>query len=331
MNRLAVYGWSDDMLPLLQALREEAALEPVAIGDERPAALVRARGATGLACFQHVHEMTRAADFDVVLVGPGAYAADVAEASAVRGADVIVVGAEATASTLARAAEAAARYGVAFGVFRPWLRSAGLSFARARLAAEANSDFLVLNTWDPRAAMGLLRDAVALLTRISGARVVAVAASSTRPSDYPSAVALQLRLDGGLVAAFTAQTADEARVQLHASGSAGALDLESRDGCATVTVVDASAECERFTLEDTNALAAEARRLVEVRTGDHTDLLLAPREASVLAAVEQALEGEIGQRLPEPERPVLRMLRGRGTGAGSPQARPSLSIVSTRD
>ena len=65
MEQLAVYGWSDATPALLETLREVAGFEAVAVGDERPAALVRARAATGLPGFQHVREMARKAAFEM--------------------------------------------------------------------------------------------------------------------------------------------------------------------------------------------------------------------------------------------------------------------------
>ena len=50
MKQLAVCGWDEYTAALVDALAERADLRPVAIGDDRPAALVRARAATGLPC-----------------------------------------------------------------------------------------------------------------------------------------------------------------------------------------------------------------------------------------------------------------------------------------
>jgi hypothetical protein len=71
MDRLAVYGWTDATAPLLEALCEHPQLKAVAIGDERPAALVRARAATARPVPARARNGAQRR-FDVILVARGA-------------------------------------------------------------------------------------------------------------------------------------------------------------------------------------------------------------------------------------------------------------------
>jgi hypothetical protein len=92
MERLVVCGWEHDESALLQALREQAQLETVAVGDQYPARLVRARTATRLACYQHTRQMAHDQAFDALLLGAPDSAEEVATTAAVRGADLLLLG-----------------------------------------------------------------------------------------------------------------------------------------------------------------------------------------------------------------------------------------------
>ena len=72
--------------PFYKALREQAQLETVAIGDQYPARLVRARTATRLACYQHPRQMARDQAFDALLLAAPEAAEEVTTTAAVRGA-----------------------------------------------------------------------------------------------------------------------------------------------------------------------------------------------------------------------------------------------------
>ena len=100
MKRLAVCGWDEQSAALLRAISLRTDLRVVAIGDDRPAALVRARAATGLPCYQHVREMLRAVDYDAVLIGDTADRETLLEIASERGASILLRGAVADGRTL---------------------------------------------------------------------------------------------------------------------------------------------------------------------------------------------------------------------------------------
>lgn len=335
MDRLAIFGWTHSTPALVAALAEGAGLEAAAVGDERPAALARARGALGVPFFHHVREMARAADFEVALIGGVEGAGDIAEAAARRGADLLIDGAWADGDTLARAAEAATRYGVALVVLRPWLRAPGLPSVVARLAA-APSDLLLIDAVEDRPAMLLLRDLVALTTRIAGAEMLDVAASPAGPADAPAAIAVQLRLAGDRVASITARRGEHAALRLVASSARSSVMLR-REG--NETVIDGSPESEigaETILSDTSdaagapggpvMLLAEARRVPEARSSG-LDGLLAAGEGLILSAIERALDNGFAEHAEEHARPALRLLRGGGHSTSTAPRRGEISLV----
>lgn len=333
MDQLAIFGWTRNTPALVAALAAEAGLEASAVGDEHPAALARARGALEVPCFHHVHEMARLAAFDVALIGAVEAAADIAEAAARRGADVLLDGASADGETLSRAAAAATRYGVALVVLRPWLRAPGLPALTARLASTP-SDLLLIDAVEDRPALALLRDVVGLTVRISGGELLDVAASPAGSPENPLAVAVQLQLSGGRVASLTARRGEEEALRLVASTAGDSLMLSREGGRTTVRAsLEESSETivrspiEASGPEDRGLVLAEARRVPEARASG-VDALLAGAEGVILSAIERALEHGFAAHLEERSRPALRLLRGGGRAA-SPAGprRAALSLV----
>jgi hypothetical protein len=332
MDRLAIYGWTDSTPVLLAALRAAARLEPSAVGDERSAVLVRARAELGIPGFQHVREMARVSEFDAALIGAVGGAADIAEIAAKRGADLLLYGPAADGETLSRAAAAASRYGVALAVLRPWLRTPGLSALTAHLAA-APCDLLLVEAAENRPPMALLRDLVALATRIAGVELRDVAASTAGPATDPAAIAVQIRLAGDRVASITARRGVESTLRLVASNADSAVMLRREDGATVIQAQGASAvAAETLSHEDVDQLYVEAKRVPEVRAGGGADAVLAAGEGAILATIERVLEHGFAEHLEEHPRPALRLLRGGGhstPAAATPAGRRGgLSLVS---
>ncbi|MSP21483.1 MAG: hypothetical protein EXR66_00400 [Dehalococcoidia bacterium] len=332
MDRLAIFGWTYSTPALAAALAEGADLEAAAVGDERSAALARARGALGVPCFHHVRAMARVADFDVALIGGVEGAADIAEAAARRGADILLDGVWADGETLNRAAEAATRYGVALVVLRPWLRAAGVPSVVARLAA-APADLLLIDAVEDRPAMLLLRDLVALTARIMGAETLDVAASPAGSPDNTTAIAVQLRLADDRVASITARRGAHAALRLVAS-SGGSSVMLRREGTETIIDgapdVDTAAETILIEASGTSAesklLLTEAKRVPEARSAGSIDGLLAAGEGLILSAVERALDHGFAEHVDEHARPSLRLLRDGGQATVN-APRGALSLV----
>ena len=312
MERLAVYGWSDSTLALLAALRAHAGLEAIAIGDERPAALVRARTATGLPGFQHVREMTRKAEFDALLGGDGALAAEVAEGAAARGATVLLVGATAPAEVLERAAIAAERYGVDLRVIRPWLRSHAVVDVLSRLERREPS-LLTIEAAGPSAPMQRMRDLVALTARLIGSRVMDVSATQAGDPFEGAPLVAHLRLAGGHVAVLTARMALRPVLRVLASDENGALEVRARENTIEIeeqrAAGNASLESRELPAESpSDWLTPEAERIT---LDSSTDLVLARNEAATLRAVESALRDSFAEPVDIAPRP-FQVLRGGG-------------------
>ncbi|MCC6237059.1 MAG: hypothetical protein IT299_05740 [Dehalococcoidia bacterium] len=312
MRRLAVYGWSDATPTLLVALRERAGFEAVAIGDERPAALVRARAATGLPGFQHVREMARKADCDAVLVGDGALAAEVAEAAAARGAALLLAGGSAGADVLERAAVAAERHGVELRVLRPWLRSAAATEVVARLEGRTPS-LLTIEASGPNAPMHRMRDLIALAARLVGSRVTDLSATQAGDPFEGAPLVAHLRLAEGRVAVLTVRMALRPVLRVLASDENGTLEVRAREQLIEIeehrATGNASQESRQLPAESPQAwLVAEAGRIAEA---DATDLTLARSEAATLRAIEHALGGSFAEAVDISPRP-FQVLRGGG-------------------
>ncbi|MEX2229441.1 MAG: hypothetical protein WEB13_07355, partial [Dehalococcoidia bacterium] len=208
MNRLALCGWTEEAPRLLRALQLRARLEAVAVGDRQAVQLVRARGATGLPCYQHVLEMLRTVDLDAVVITEAAAVEELANIAAARGVDLLLCGDAMTGSALEAAAEAARRHRVALAVIRPRLRSAGLAFLADLVAADASWQprFASVDVAGPAAAAVHLRTGVALIARLLPA-LPATAIGSVLDGAVDDAYAIAAQLRGeGMLAAISAHT-----------------------------------------------------------------------------------------------------------------------------
>jgi precorrin-6B methylase 2 len=331
-SRLATYGWNDSTAALLEALRENAGLTAVAVGDERPAPLVRARAATGLPGFQHVREMVRSASFEAILVGGGEHAADVAEAAAARGVDILLIGAVASAETLSRAAAAAHRHRVRLTVLRPWLQGAAPAAALERLRATP-PDLVMIEAAEPRAPMRLLRDLVAFAVRALDVRAVDVSATRAGEAFEGAPLTAHVRFAGGRVVVLSARMALTPALRVLSSSADRTLELRARDGSLTIEESSANGESTQLVsalqpLRALDTLVLEAQR-VRVPAETALDAQLATGEAAILDAAEQALEGSFAEQVEVAPRP-FQVLRGGGRAPSprDPASAPSLSLVS---
>jgi hypothetical protein len=328
--RLALYGWTDAAVELLGALERHGGYAPVAVGDERPAALARARGATGLACYQHARELLRASSADSVLVTDGPLALEVLEVAAQTGVEVLLVGDDAPAALLGRAAELAQRHSTSLHVLRPWLRASGLPSLLARLGARADwsPGFVTMTVHDPRPAEQAMRDAVGLLARLCLERPNAVAASAMPPLDSTRALTVQVRFAGGAAASLTVRQAPASRVEVALDTARGSLTSVAEAGRAVLTLdgADGQHEVDEESCGEgpQTSLAAEVVRVLHARGPGSLDATLAPREAALLAAIEAAFEGDLAQPVHE-ARPALRVLAGGGQSTPRPHA--ALTLV----
>ncbi len=336
MERLAVCGWDDEIADVLHALRLGARLAPVAVGDRQAARLVRARTATGLACYQHLLEMLRAVDVDAVLVTDATQADELAEVAARRGADLLLDGDAMDGSALMSAVGAARRHDVALAVLRPSLQAAAPAFLAALVASDAawRPRFLAVDVARPASAVAALREAAALAVRLLPDAPAQAMASAIDPGAgaglaEATAIAAQVRCADGAVATLTARTAATRVLRVVLEAPAGTAEIVSADGGGALTLTDRAGRAERSELEDGDLLAIEAARVADVRRGDSHDMLTAGREAVLLRALEQAARS--GYLCPVEDagvRSTLRVLDGGAVDASAPR-RGHLHLVAT--
>ena len=137
-----------------------------------------------------------------------------------------------------------------------------------------------------------------------------------------AAVAAELRYADGSLASIRTRTADAARSTVFADCPLGELELNSEDGEATLTLSFRDGRSETTRLSDGDTLALEARRLTRALDGDGTDALLAPRDGSVLRALEQSLEtGQVVAVEERSTRANLMLVEGRGVLPSTPRGR----------
>jgi hypothetical protein len=313
MERLVVCGWEHDESALLQALREQAQLETVAIGDQYPARLVRARTATRLACYQHPRQMARDQAFDALLLAAPEAAEEVTTTAAVRGADLLLLGDRMDADALHAASTAAIRYGTALAVLRPFVRTAGLTFVTDLVEADPRwtPSLLMLDLADERPAPQLLRDALAMVLRMSEATPLEVVATAAGDTETPAAIAVHLRGSEGVMCTIAVRGLVDPAVRLHADTANGTIDIDTAENESHVTLTSLQGERERTTLRDGDTIAAEARRVARIRHGEPLDARHALREVAVLRAVEESLATGQPVAVGEPSmRSILRLLAG---------------------
>jgi hypothetical protein len=323
MDRMIVCGWNEDAVPLLQALREGANLEAVAVGDPHPVHLVRAHAATKLACFQHLRQMTHAINFDAALLATSDFADEVATTAAIRDADLMLLGEKMNAESLQAAATASFRHGSSLAVLRPMLRKQAFSFVTDLIDANPlwMPTILDIDLRDQRSATALLRDAVAAVVRLvdQDPREVVASAAGMDPEE-PAAVATQLRYEGGSLVTISARGFSPHALRFDAQARAGTIEVDGGLEESRVAVTAWGAEPERSVLREHNALEREASRVARIRSGDPLDARFALREASVLRAIEESL----ATAMPIPvkhasTRSTFRVLRGDSCHATGPR------------
>lgn len=327
MERLVVCGWEYDENALLRALREQAGLETVAVGDQHPTHLVRARSATRLACYQHPRQMVRDQAFDALLLASPDLAEDVTATAAVRGADLLLLGDRMDADALHAATTAAVRYGTALAVLRPFLRTAGLTFVTDLVEADPRwtPTLLTLDVADERPAPYVLRDALAAAMRLGETTPLEVIASVAGDPETPTAIAVHLRGVDGTMTTISVRGLSYPSVRLRADTANGTIDLDTTDDESHVALTSLQGERERTTLLDGDSVAAEARRVARIRHGEPLDAHHALREVAVLRAVEESLATGQPVAVGEPSmRSILRLLAG---GEHASPRRGSLHLV----
>ena len=291
MNRLAVCGWDEQIAALVRAISLRSDLEAVAIGDDRPAALVRARAATGLPCYQHLREMLRAIDYDTVLIGDTADREALVDLAADRGAAIILRGSVAGAGVLRAASDAVARGAAGLRIARPELQHAGMDL----LASLATGD----PDWTPRLlqieindAGGLeaaLDSATALVARLQPEPATQVVAATLRgPTDRPLTASIQIRHAEEAISAVTVQDHRDEWWRVSVQAHAGTAELINRDGASTLTIEPAEGVPEQSDLVDDDLLDLEARRLADPASRRMDERLALP-EAALLTAIDSSI------------------------------------------
>ena len=323
MDRLIACGWDDETAPLLAALRSEARLEPVAVGDPHAGNLVRARSATRLPCYQHLHEMARAIDYEAVLIADSGYAEDLATTAALRGADLLVAASSLDAEALTGTVTAATRHGVALALFRPSLRTAGFAFLTDLIDADPRWLPLALDIelCGEQPVAALLRDASAAALRLSKSPSQVVASMAGLDPEAPVSAAAHLRATDGTLVTLRVQHGAP-RLRISGQAGAGTFEVASRDGESRVTCIPWTGESEHSVLRDADPLVLEAQRVERIRSGEPLDAHSAHREAALLQAVERALvSGEVTPVAAGEPRSALRVIAGGGHLDASHRAR----------
>ena len=306
MKQLAVCGWDEYTAALVDALAERADLRPVAIGDDRPAALVRARAATGLPCYQHLREMLRAADYDAVLVGTTIDRESLVKLTAMKGATLLLRGDVANADTLDAAAAAAVTSGNELHLVRPELQRSGIDLLMNLVGGEPawTPTLVAIELTAANGTRAALQCATSLALRLQG---------STATQAFISEALLasvQIRHgDRALTTMLVRPGSDEAcRVTIEAP--AGIAELVARDGNASLDVFPVEGDSTHVELTDEDLILAEASRVANV-AGASTDEVFAPHEAALLHAIEASLATGFVTPVQDPgTRGSLRVLEG---------------------
>ncbi|MQA00985.1 MAG: hypothetical protein GEU80_17000 [Dehalococcoidia bacterium] len=329
MDQIVICGWDQRVPAILEALEAHARLRAVAVGDRQPAPLVRARAATGLACYQHVLEMLRSVPAGAMLLNMDGGAGEYARVAAAHGADLLVVGDVLDGSSLRAAATAARRHGVALAVLRPALRSAGASFLTGLAATDRTwrPRFAEIEVVDDTPAPHQVRTAVALAARLMPDAPVNVLGSALGGDpDTSEVIAVQLRYASGDLLTVTARTGHAPTLAVRGESHAGRFEVTSTAGASTVALTRRGAGREETELRDDDPWATEARRVIGVRRGDGTDARHAPAEAAMLLAMDVALEtGDVARVEAPGPRAAMRLLDG-GAEERTPR-RGSLRLV----
>ncbi|MEE8337020.1 MAG: hypothetical protein V3R95_03065 [Dehalococcoidia bacterium] len=324
MDRLAIFGWDDDLPRLLSRLDRHASLTAIAVGAQGAAELLQARNATGLACYRHLLPMARSEQYDAVLIGGDELAGEIASAAAERGADLIARADRLDAESLSAVASAAVQHGVAMSVIRTAFPAPALGMLAA-LAAEDEQ-------WRPRSlqldwqadapAASLLAAALAGITAVCPSQPSQVVVSGAAAGDDHELLAAHIRFSDGALATLNVRGGDGAPPAMRCSVStpAGSFEFDATAQTSAVTVTPAEGEQRTEQLAHGDAEAIAAHHVAEVRAGGGSDALPAQREAAVLLASEQALaSGRVQFVSPPVTRTALRLLEGGGQSAPTPR------------
>ena len=325
---LAVCGWDTRTPALVRALADHGGLRAVAVGDQHASQLVRAREHTGLPCYQHLREMLRAADYRTVLLQTADDAEVLTAIAADRDARLLVLADQLDGPTLAGVATAAASGGGILWLLRPLLRDAGLDFA-LRLAADDprwRPYLLTIELEDDRPAAELMRDGVALASRLLPSKPSRVVAAAIGPPDSPWALSIQLRCEDGRLATMTTRSGPRLRLRLSAESDAGRVDSTTVGDLCTIAVREGDSPERETKRRNDDLLVREVRRVTRSGTvsgsDDGTDARLAPHEAAVLSAIDSALRtGQTHVVDDSAVRSTLRVLQGTGSTATPPSGR----------
>ena len=325
---LAVCGWDTQTPALVRALADHGGLRAVAVGDQHASQLVRARELTGLPCYQHLREMLRAADYRAVLLQTADDAAVLAAIAADRDAQLLVIANQLDGPALAGVAAAAASRGGNLWLLRPLLRDAGFDFALQLTADDPRwrPYLLTIELEDDRPAVALMRDGVALASRLLPSKPSRVVAAAIGPPDSPWALSIQLRCEDGRLATLTTRPGPRLRVRLGAESDAGRLDSTTVGDRCTITVREGDGPARETKQRNDDLLVREVLRVT--RSGavpgpdDGTDPRLAPHEAAILSAIDSALHtGQTHVVDDAAVRSTLRVLQGNGSAATPPSGR----------
>lgn len=331
MERLAVFGWDDELSSLLAALERHASLSAVAVGDEGAARLLQARNVTGLPGYRHLLPMARTTEYDTALISTPHLAAEVAETAAEAGADLIIRGDRIDGEALSAAATASVRWGVALTVVRPLMPRHGSLYLSDLIASDAKwqPTMLQLDYQGDRSSMALLRDALSAVTSIWPNQPMQVVASAASVGDgEPNAIAAHLRFADQALATVTVRSAATSAMRCTLSAPAGAAALVADDDETEVTVQPADGPQRVERLLNGASTTDVARLVTEIRGGGIAEGLLVQHEAAVLIACEQALTTGRSQFVNVPStRSSLRVLQGGGQASSTPRRPTHLALV----
>lgn len=317
MPRLAVCGWEDQTPRLLAALQAQGGLTPSAIADPRASRLVRARTALGLPCFQHLHELIRATEYDAVLLDGPADLADLAGHAGARGASLLLSGDAADGTTLAAVAAVATTNGVPLVVLRPELRRAAFESIRETITNEPAWAPLSLDIRlrQPRTPMAALRDAVAFVCEVFQSGITeAIASPAGADLQHPTTLSAHLRFDSGKLATISASAASTEHLSIMWEAGAGSAVISATGETALLRLEPIGEEPQMLRITDGDTVSREAARSAHVLDGAGSDAFTAPRSAAALLAIERALRtGQVQRVIDAPARPALRVLTGGAT------------------
>jgi len=313
MKRLVVCGWDEQTAALLRAVSLRSDLRAVAIGDDRPAALVRARTATGLPCYQHLREMLRSVEFDVLLVGDTADGEALIELATEQGASIILRGDAADARTLGAAIDAVPLGAGGLNVTRPDLNRAGIDLLASLTSGDPDwaPDLLHIELSNPNGVESALNTAVALLARLQPETATQTAAAALRGhTDMVLSASVQIRHEDSAVTMLTVQGHQADRWRIAVQSPAGRAELLSENGESTLTLEPIDGGADRSELVDDDLIDLEAVRIANPASRRH-DERFAPIEAAILTSIEASLNTGFVTPVRDPgARGNLRVLEG---------------------